>query len=102
MSKKIVLSKRAARNLENLLEYLETKWSKRIKDNFIKKLDRTLNIIKDRPESSTKSEIIKGLYRNVITKQTTVYYKFDSEKLYIVTIFDTRQNLSILKKEAEL
>jgi len=37
MSRKIVLSNRASGNLEKLLEYLENKWSKRVKDNFIKK-----------------------------------------------------------------
>ncbi|MCK5169773.1 MAG: type II toxin-antitoxin system RelE/ParE family toxin [Bacteroidales bacterium] len=101
MSRKILLSKRASGNLEKLLEYLENKWSKRVKDNFIKKMDKALNILKEKPESSPKSEIIKGLHRNVITKQTTVYYKFDSKKLYIVTIFDTRQDPNKLKKETE-
>ncbi|MGD9605790.1 MAG: type II toxin-antitoxin system RelE/ParE family toxin [Bacilli bacterium] len=101
MSRKIVISKRAVRNLDHLLEYLENKWSKRVRDNFIKKFDRAVNILKDRPESSINSEIIKGLHRCVVTKQTTIYYKFDNKKLYIVTVFDTRQDLSKLKKETE-
>jgi hypothetical protein len=58
-------------------------------------------ILKDRPESSINSEIIKGLHRCVVAKQTTIYYKFDNKKLYIVTVFDTRQDLSKLKKETE-
>ncbi len=99
MSRKIVLSKRASKNLEKLLEYLQTKWSKRVKDNFIKKLDRSLQILKDKPDSSPKSDIVKGLCRCVVTKQTTVFYKFDSKNLYVVTIFDTRQNPDKLKKE---
>lgn len=64
-------------------------------------MDKTLEILKDKPESSPKSEVINGLHRNVITKQTTIYYKFDSKKLFVVTIFDTRQNPSKLKKETE-
>ncbi|NOQ25670.1 MAG: type II toxin-antitoxin system RelE/ParE family toxin [Bacteroidales bacterium] len=101
MNRKIVLSKRASRNLEKLLEYLESKWSKRVKDNFIKKLDKALNILQENPDTSPKSEVIKGLFKNVITRQTTVYYKFDNEKLYIVTVFDTRQNPKKLSKEVE-
>ena len=73
MSRKIVLSKRASKNLEKLLEYLETKWSKRVKDNFIKKLDRSLQILKEKPESSPKSDIVKGLCKCVVMKQTTVF-----------------------------
>jgi plasmid stabilization system protein ParE len=30
----IVLSKRAAQKLEKLLEYLETEWSERVKNNY--------------------------------------------------------------------
>ena len=101
MSRKIVLSKRASRNLEKLLEYLETEWSIRIKNNFIKKLDRSLHILKEKPESSPKSDRVIGLHKCVVTKQTTVYYKFDSEKLYIVTIFDTRQDPNKLNKETQ-
>jgi len=99
MSRKIVLSKRASGKLDKLLEYLETEWSIRIKNNFIKKLDRSLQILKEKPESSPKSDRVNGLYKCVVTKQTTVYYKFDSKKLYVVTIFDTRQDPKRLNKE---
>jgi plasmid stabilization system protein ParE len=99
MSRKLVLSKRASGKLDKLLEYLETEWSIRIKNNFIKKLDRSLQILKEKPESSPKSDRVNGLYKCVVTKQTTVYYKFDSKKLYIVTIFDTRQDPKRLNKE---
>jgi plasmid stabilization system protein ParE len=99
MSRKIVLSKRASRKLEKLLEYLETEWSKRIKNNFIKKLDRSLHILKEKPESSPKSDRVKDLYKCVVTKQTTVYYKFDNKKLYVVTFFDTRQDPNKLNEE---
>jgi plasmid stabilization system protein ParE len=68
MSRRIVLSKRATANLEKLLVHLESRWSEKVKDEFIKKLDRALNILKDKPESSEKSDIIRGLYRCVITK----------------------------------
>ena len=99
MSRKIVLSKRAARNIEKLLEYLEVEWSTRIKNNFIKKLDRSLRIINENPESSPKSNLVTGLYKCVVTKQTTVYYRFDNKKLFVVTIFDTRQDPKSLNKE---
>jgi plasmid stabilization system protein ParE len=98
MSRKIVLSKRASRKLEKLLEYLETEWSIRIKNNFVKKLDRALQILKDKPESSPKSDRVSNLYKCVVTKQTTFYYKFDNKKLYVVTIFDTRQDPKKLNK----
>jgi plasmid stabilization system protein ParE len=99
MERRVVLSKRAAGKLDKLLEYLETKWSKRVKDQFIQKMDRALNIIKEQPESSPISEKIQGLHRCVVTSQTTVYYKFDEKVIRIVTLFDTRQNPTKLNKE---
>jgi hypothetical protein len=37
--RKIILSKRASKKLEKLLEYLELEWSLKVKNDFIKKLD---------------------------------------------------------------
>ena len=99
MDRKIVLSKSASGKLDKLLEYLEEEWSKSVRDKFIKKLDKALDIIKENPDSSPTSEIIKGLHRCVITKQTTLYYKYDRKRIYVVTIFDTRQDPGKLKKE---
>lgn len=99
MSRKIVLSKRASQKLDKLIDYLETEWSIRIKNIFLRKLDKSLQILKDNPDCSPKSDIVKGLHKLVITKQTTVYYKYDSERVFIVTLFDTRQNPKRLKRE---
>jgi len=101
MTRKIVLSKRASVNLEKLIEYLEIKWSEKVKDEFIKKLDKALRILKNKPESSPESEILKGLHKCVVTKQTTVFYKFDDNHLFVVTIFDTRQEPKKLNKEVQ-
>ena len=47
------------------------------------------------PESIRK----KGLRRCVITKQTTLFYRFNSKTIVIVTLFDTRQNPNLLQKD---
>ncbi len=39
--RKIKLSKRASKKLEKLLEYLELEWSLKVKEDFIKKLNKT-------------------------------------------------------------
>jgi plasmid stabilization system protein ParE len=95
----IVLSKRAAQKLEKLLEYLETEWSERVKNNYIVKFDRIVNQMGTFPEIGQKSEIIKGLHRLVITKQSTIYYRFDNKHVKIATIFDTRMDSKKIKKE---
>lgn len=98
MKRKVFLSKRAKIKLEKLLEYLETEWSERIKNEFIDKLDNTLNIIQNNPESFPKTTFIKGLHKCVVTKQNTLYYRIKKSRIEIVTIFDSRQDPKKLKE----
>lgn len=53
--------------------------------------------ISDHPESSPKSNIINGLHQIVITKQTSLLYKFDENSIKIITLFDTRMNPKNIK-----
>jgi plasmid stabilization system protein ParE len=93
----VILSKRAFTNLEKLINYLETDWSEKAKQDFIEKLDKSLDIIKKYPESTEKSDLKKGLHRCVVTKQTTLYYQFNSTTIKVITLFDTRMNPKRLK-----
>jgi plasmid stabilization system protein ParE len=97
--KRVVFSKRASFLLENLLEYLEREWSVKVKKDFIKKMDKAINQIINFPESCPRSEIKKGLHRLIVTRQTTIYYQFDSKSIKIITIFDNRMNPDKLNKE---
>jgi len=99
MNRTIKISKRARNKLEKLLEYLETNWSLKVKKEFIKKLDHSISLIQLNPDSFQKSFLIQGLHKCVVTKQTTVYFRFDKKNIYIVTIFDNRQNPERLKNE---
>ena len=97
MKREVIFSVNAKNKLQDLLEYLEFKWSVRVRDGFIFKLDSSIEIIKNLPESFPKSQIVTTQYRCVVTKQTTIYYKFDENQIKVFTIFDTRQNPKKLK-----
>lgn len=99
MSRKVVISKTAERKLDKLFEYLTTEWSIKVKTDFVKKLDSSIEIIKNQPEIFPESRKGKSLRKCVITKQTTLFYRYNSKRINIVTIFDTRQNLNKLDKE---
>jgi len=101
MLPQVKLSKRAEIKLESLFNYLETKWSSRVKNNFINKLEKAIRQIQQHPEGFPKSDIIKGLHKHVITRQTTIYYKFDKKYIYIVTVFDSRRNPKKLVEESK-
>ena len=97
--RKIILSKRAAVKLEKLLDYLETQWSEKAKHDFIQKLDKSLDLIKEYPESNEKSSIKKDLYRCVITRQTTLYYQYNTNAIKVIALFDSRMNPGKIKTE---
>ncbi|MFC0877152.1 type II toxin-antitoxin system RelE/ParE family toxin [Saccharicrinis sp. FJH2] len=99
MNRSIKLSKLASLKLTKLLDYLEINWSDKVKNDFIKKLDKALDSINQHPDSFEKTKFVSGLHKCIVTKQTTIYYKYDDKYIYVVTLFDNRQNPDKLKKE---
>jgi len=95
--RKVVFSKTASQKLDELLNYLELEWSDRVKQSFIQKLDRAVSQICKYPFSAEKSDLKSGLHRLVITKQTTLYYTHNEMRVFIVAIFDNRQNPNNIK-----
>jgi|TARA_R110002096_G_scaffold18022_6_gene61968 plasmid stabilization system protein ParE len=99
LSRKVFLSKTAEKKLDKLFEYLITEWSVKVKTDFVEKLDSSIEIIKNQPEIFPESKKGEGLRKCVITKQTILYYRYNSKRINIVTLFDTRQNPKKLDKE---
>lgn len=89
------------KNLDSLLVYLEEEWSTKVKHDFVQKLDKSLKQIQELPDSFPESDNIRGLRKCVVTKQTTVFYKYSDTTIYVVTIFDNRQNPKSLEKETK-
>lgn len=92
MKREVRLSKQAMKRLDKLLVFLEEEWSIKVKNNFIKKLDRSLKQLQEHPSSFPESEKIAGLRKCVVTKQTTIFYKYSTSTVYIVSVFDNRQD----------
>ena len=94
----IVISDKAKQQTLDLFNYLEVKWSVETRKKFAIKLKKTIKIIRFNPESFPKSDIIKTQYKCVVTKQTTVYYKFNHKEIRILALFDTRQHPKKINK----
>ncbi len=98
---KVFLSELAETKLLKLSEYLLENWNLKTRDKFISKLTEKIKQISIQPDSCPKSTEFKNLYKCVVTKQTTFYYRIQSDRkeIEIITIFDTRQNPDKLKKD---
>ncbi len=98
---KVYLSELAESKLLKLTEYLIEKWNLKVKNEFVAQLTEKINQITLQPDSCPKSKELNGLYKCVVTKQTTFYYRvsFEKKEIEIITLFDTRQDPSKLKKQ---
>jgi len=99
MKRTIIFSKNAEKSLFELFEYLEIKWSKKVKDKFTSNLDKVIYLIQTEPEIFPKSEVNKNYHKCVLSKQTTFYYKFNKKRVEIIAFFDTRQDPNKIKKD---
>jgi len=96
----VYLSELAESKLLKLSEYLLSEWNLKVRNEFIEKLKSKVEQISKQPKSCPESMEFKGLFKCVVTKQTTFYYRINSElnSIEIITLFDTRQNPKKLKK----
>jgi plasmid stabilization system protein ParE len=97
----VILSPQAEKKLEEITEYLLSEWGNKVKKDFLSKLTSKIEQILLQPESCPKSKELGGIYKCVVTKQNTFYYRINSQRniLEIITFFDTRQNPIKLKKQ---
>jgi len=56
-------------------------------------------VIQQNPDLFLKSKLKNGLPKCVVTRQTSVYYSFNKFKIYILTVFDNRQDPDSLEEE---
>jgi plasmid stabilization system protein ParE len=99
MKRTIIFSKNAEKKLFELFDYLEIKWSKTVKNKFISNLDKVIYLLQSDPEIFPKSELNNKYRKCVLSKQTTIYYKFNTKRVDIITFFDSRQDPNKIKKD---
>ena len=94
MNLKVNFSKTAEKNLDDVLNFIEAKWSKKSKDLYLVKFQKAVSIISMNPEIFPKSSVNKKYRKCVITKQSTLLYSFGSNELEF-TPFSTQDKTQI-------
>ena len=97
MGKKIIWSPAAEGDLENVLDFLDTKWSSRIALRFLKKLDNVIELISEDPKLFPLIHKKMGVRKCVVTKQNSLYYRENKQSIEIIRLIDTRQDPKKLK-----
>jgi len=97
----VYLSKIAESKLVKLTNHLLEEWNAKVRNEFVNKLTTKINQISSYPKSCPQSENFEGLFKCVVSKQTSFYYRIhiDKQEIEIITFFDSRQNPKNLNKE---
>ncbi len=90
--KNLVLSQKAEKQMENIFQYVEAKFSERIRKELAKMIYNCFKLIENDPELFSFSDYNNSLRKCVVSKRTTVFYQIRKENIVVVSVFDTRQN----------
>lgn len=90
--KKIIWSPKAINGLEQLLDFIASKFSAKIVNNLLNEIDETVNSITHNPKMYPVFSSKKQLRKCVIKKKTLLFYRERSNKIEIVLFIDSRQN----------
>ncbi|MEI8114157.1 MAG: type II toxin-antitoxin system RelE/ParE family toxin [Bacteroidia bacterium] len=90
---KLFWTDEAIRNLENILNYLNERWTQREIDNFKERLTRQIRIIRQSPNIFPVSLYNPRLRKAVLSKQTTVFYEVSGQIIYLVYLFNSKQDI---------
>jgi plasmid stabilization system protein ParE len=92
MAYKIKQSRQFNKDIIALLSYLEKEWGYKVATDFQDFLDGRLLRLSHFPEAGRITAKNTGVRKLVITKQNKLYYKIKGKTVYLLTLFDTRQN----------
>jgi plasmid stabilization system protein ParE len=88
----VIISERAENNLDNIVKYLLADWSEQVKDSFLARLKKTVNLLSIDPYIFQEFSKRKRIRKCLITKHNTMYYRIVGKTVQIITIHDTRMN----------
>jgi plasmid stabilization system protein ParE len=88
---KIVWANEAITNLNEIISYLDLRWTDKEINAFIISLKSLIKTIHQNPVAFPLSKNLK-IRRAVLSKQTTLYYSLKKDTITIISLFDNRQN----------
>ena len=92
MAYQIVTKNRFKKKVTKILGFLEKEWSKKVAQEFLKKIDKKFDILSKQPLIGRHSEKYKNVRCVLITPHNKMYYRIEGNKVIIINLFDTRSD----------
>jgi len=95
--KPVIISPQAKQDILTILSWLSENWSQKVTDEFLQKLETFYQIVLINPRIFGYYNKRKNIRRYALTKHNIIYYRNRRNAIEIITVFDTRQDLTKLK-----
>lgn len=82
----------ALEELNQTITYLELNFTEKEIQKLAVKIEETLNLISENPNSFQVSDVKKDVHRVVILKYNTMYYRIKGKTVEILSFFSNRQS----------
>lgn len=86
----------ALNELSDTINYLERNFTEKEIKKLVKYIENTILLISGNPVIFSKSEM-KNIYKVVILKFNTLYYRMKDEQIQILSFFSNRQSFNKMK-----
>ncbi|SFD75536.1 type II toxin-antitoxin system RelE/ParE family toxin [Flavobacterium phragmitis] len=92
----VIWSPQAKQDFWNNIDYLEAEWSEKVAQNFIEKVNTTITLLKNDNVLFLKTNY-KNVYKIVITKHISLYYRIENTNLELLRFWNTFQDTKKFK-----
>ncbi|GAA6767609.1 MULTISPECIES: type II toxin-antitoxin system RelE/ParE family toxin [Flavobacterium] len=92
----VIWAPQAKQDFWNNIDYLETEWSEKAAQNFIDKVNTTIELLKNDNVLFIKTNY-KSVYKIVITKHISLYYRIENTNLELLRFWNTFQDTEKFK-----
>lgn len=92
----VIWAPQAKQDFWNNIDYLEAEWSEKVAQNFIEKVNTTITLLKNDNVLFIKTNY-KNVYKIVITKHISLYYRIENTNLELLRFWNTFQDTEKFK-----
>jgi plasmid stabilization system protein ParE len=92
MAYEIVWTKKARETTQKVVDYLDTKWSAEVADDFIGNIEFHLSLLASGSVKGTPSQVDPKIKSVLVTKHNRLYYRERKKSIQLLLLWDTRQN----------
>ena len=88
----IVWNKRASKQFEKIQDYLISEFGERVTEEFTNRVFNFLDLLANYPDIGTIENKDKNIRGFLLHRHTILFYKYDGDKIYLLSVFDNRQD----------